>query len=250
MFRTVLLLMILTTVSMAGESIRLRADSWMPYNGDPKEGKPGYSLEITRAALAPHGIVIDYQVMPWARAVKDLEAGEIDAVIGALGDELPGMFLPSESVGQASTEVIVLANSSWEYSGLASFDTVKIGFPRGYTYAEDIDKYLAANAKKNVIEVGGDGPLVQARALMERKRIDAFIEGQQVFFWGLTPEQKAQYKIAGNAVPEKDIYVAFAPKSANGKRWADLLGKGIADLRASGKLKTILDQYGMADWKK
>lgn len=248
--RSFALWLFMSVAAFGADSIKLRADAWMPYNGDPKDAKPGFSLEIARAALEPHGVSIDYQIMPWARAVKDLESGEIDALIGALGDEMPGMFMPSESVGQVTTEAITLAGSNWTYTGLASLDAVKVGFTRGYTYADDIDKYLAANAKKNVMEVGGDGPLVQARALLERKRIDAFIEGEQVFLWGLTPEQKALYKIGGQVVPAKDIFVAFSPKAANGKRWADLLSKGIADLRATGKLKEILAKYGMSDWKK
>jgi polar amino acid transport system substrate-binding protein len=248
--RSLVLLLVMSVAAFGAESIKLRADSWMPYNGDPKDAKPGFSLEIARAALEPQGVTIDYQIMPWARALKELESGSIDAVIGSLGDEVPGMFVPVESVGQTTTEAIVLAGNSWTYSGITSLDTVKVGFPRGYTYAEDIDKYLAANAKKNVMEVGGDDPLVQARALLERKRVDAFIEGEQVFMWGLTPEQKALYKVGGTVVPAKDIFVAFSPKAANGKRWADLLGKGIADLRASGKLKEILAKYGLTDWKK
>lgn len=248
--RTFVLWLVMSAAAIGAESIRLRADAWMPYNGDPKDAKPGFSLDITRAALEPHGITLDYQIMPWARAIKELEAGNIDAVIGSFGDELAGMFVPSESVGQATTDVIVLADSTWKFAGVPSLDAVKVGFPRGYTYAEDIDKYLAANAKKNVMEVGGDGPLVQARALLERKRIDAFIEGEQVFMWGLSQEQKAQYKVGGTVVPAKDIFVAFSPKAAQGKRWAELLGKGIADLRSSGKLKAILAAYGMSDWKK
>jgi polar amino acid transport system substrate-binding protein len=246
-----LLLTLLSLSLLSGaETIRLRADSWMPYNGDPKEALPGFSLELVRAALAPQGIIIDYQIMPWARALKELEGSEIDAVIGAVGDELPGMVLPNEAVGQTASDLIVLAGNPWTYTGVASLDAVKVGFPRGYAFAEELDKYLAANAKKNVMEVGGDEPLVQARALMERKRIDAFIEGQLVFFWGLSAEQKALYRVAGQAVAVKDIHVGFAPKGANSKRWADLLSKGIADLRAKGTLKEILTKYGISDWKK
>ncbi len=248
--RIVLLFLFIFTAASGAESIKLRADVWMPYNGDPKDPKPGFSLEITRAALETHGVTIDYQIMPWARAIKELETGGIDAVIGSFGDEVPGMFVPSEAVGQATTDVIVPAASAWTYAGIASLDAVKVGFTRGYTYAEDIDQYLAANAKKNVMEVGGDDPLTQARALIERKRIEAFIEGEQVFMWGLTADQKALYKVGGTVVPAKNIYVAFSPKVANGKRWAEQLSTGIAGLRSSGKLKDLLAKYGMTDWKK
>ena len=46
-----------------------------------------------------------------------------------------------------------------------------------------------------------------------------------------------------------DVYIACAPSKILSKTYAELLSKGVQQLRESGELQTILRKYGLGDWQ-
>ena len=51
--------------AMADDAVvRLCADQWMPYNGDPSATKPGYVVELARAIFEPKGMTSYSTLMP------------------------------------------------------------------------------------------------------------------------------------------------------------------------------------------
>jgi hypothetical protein len=77
----------------SAETIRLRADSWMPDNGDPTSATPGYVVELLKSIFEPLHITVDYQNRPWADALKAANQCDIDSVIGASRIEAATMVL-------------------------------------------------------------------------------------------------------------------------------------------------------------
>ena len=50
---------------LAGDPVvRLCADQWMPYNGDPADAKPGYVIELAKTIFEAKGLKVEYTVMP------------------------------------------------------------------------------------------------------------------------------------------------------------------------------------------
>ena len=60
MLATLTVLMVGCGIGWAQEVGTLRADSWYPYNGDPKAENPGYMVEVARLAFAKAGYQLDY----------------------------------------------------------------------------------------------------------------------------------------------------------------------------------------------
>jgi polar amino acid transport system substrate-binding protein len=56
------------------------------------------------------------------------------------------------------------------------------------------------------------------------------------------------FEIAGT-LGFNDQYMGFSPVNPQSPRYAALFDRGIQALRESGRLKTILDSYGIADWQ-
>jgi polar amino acid transport system substrate-binding protein len=49
---------------------------------------------------------------------------------------------------------------------------------------------------------------------------------------------------------EPDLhYIAFSPANPKSPAYASILNEGVARLRASGRLRAILDRYGLEDWE-
>ncbi|MBF0379047.1 MAG: hypothetical protein HQK72_16440, partial [Desulfamplus sp.] len=58
-------------------------------------------------------------------------------------------------------------------------------------------------------------------------------------------------EIAGTLPTDKTdyIFIAFSPNNPKSKDYATLITEGIKEMRANGKLKEILNSYGLEDWK-
>lgn len=235
----------------AAETLRVRADAWMPFNGAPAAAEPGYTVEVLRQVFTPLGIEVDYQTMPWAEALEGARKGTVDAVVGANRTEAEGLIVPAEPIGQAKMGLFVPGASAWRYDNIASLKSIRLGVVAGYSYWAAIDTYVKTPPPgASITTFDSAEPLGDAmRALLDGK-IDAIPETLPVFIWrsrqlGLPMSAFRVAYIHEGA----DIFVAFSPAQPESKRYAELLSQGIDRLRQSGQLGQILKKYGLSDWK-
>jgi polar amino acid transport system substrate-binding protein len=243
------LLMSLAAAAASAETLRLRADSWMPYNGDPAAAHPGFAVELAKAIFEPQGIKVDYQTMPWTEALTTARAGTIDGVIGAAPAETEGLTVPQESIGAPRVVLLVAKGNPWKFESIASLKTIRLGVIDGYSYWDSLDAYIKANHEPQVVTFKGDAPLVDALTQLKAGKIDAIPETMAVFIWtikgmGFT---SADFHIV-HTHQNDPIYLAFS-KTPNGKKYAKLFDEGVGKLRASGEFEKLLNLYGLTEWK-
>lgn len=231
-------------------ALRLRADYWMPYNGEAASSQPGYVIEIVRHVFESRGVPIDYQVMPWTEALEEAQAGRIDGVIGANPAEAGDLVIPSEPIGAPQPILLTLRTSTWRYENLLSFRDVKLGVSDGYSYWPGLDKYIEqpANAPRLFV-AGGENPLEQLLGQLDRGEIDVMVDFEAVLLWELRQRglKATDYRAVYKHKPDP-IYIAFAANE-RGRAFAAVLDEGLQALRASGELEKILRRYGLGDWK-
>lgn len=230
----------------AQETIRLRADEWMPYNGAPGSATPGYAVEIMQAVF---GSALDYQTMPWADARKAVLEGEIEAIVGCNKIEAEGLVLPAEGIGRADTALYAKTERTISYSSVLSLKDLKLGAIRDYSYWDALDTYIEKGGPQVVMFDGTDA-LPEAIQALESGAIDVFPENRYVFIWKLrnlgTPTNR--FRTVFTFLGE-EIYVAFSPKAPHAKAWAEKLDRSVREMRKDGRLAAILAKYGMRDWK-
>jgi len=141
----------LVAVTASAETLRLRADLWLPYNGDPAAEHPGFAIELAKAIFEPQGIKVDYQIMPWVDALEAARAGKIDGVIGAGSAELKGLTAPQESIGEPRVVLLVRKDNPWQFDSNASLKNVRMGVIEGYTYWDSLDEYIKANKAPKIV---------------------------------------------------------------------------------------------------
>lgn len=245
----VALALVLVAATSRAETLRLRADAWMPYNGDPQGKYPGYAIEIARAILAKHAIDLDYQTMTWGDALAACAAGQIEAVVGANTTEAEKLVVPAETIGKPKVGLFVLKKNSWSYENVPSLARIHLGVIQDYKYFDTLDDYVARHHGREVVRFGGEKPLESAIQKLVDGEIDVLAEVYPVFAWtarnaGLKGEQ---FRLAYLHEAEP-VYFAFLPGPA-GKRYANLFDEGLRELRASGELQKILKRYGQEEWK-
>lgn len=105
-------LVALSTTAMANQTISIRADNWYPMNGNPESNLPGYMIELARAIFKQHGYEVNYETMPWKRALSTVKTGKHDCVVGAYKEDAPGFVFPTESWGMDQADFFVKKGNS------------------------------------------------------------------------------------------------------------------------------------------
>ncbi|MGE5515413.1 MAG: substrate-binding periplasmic protein [Bacteroidota bacterium] len=241
----------LTAAAARADVITLRADEFCPYNCAEGADKPGYGIEVAKEIFSKAGHTVDYKTMAWARALEDGRKGAINAVIGADKVEAADFVFPAQSIAVIDNTFVVKKGSAWKYAGPASLDKIKVGAIQGYSYSGEVGDYFTANAKNTarVDMVGGDNALEMNLKKLVAGRVDATVDAKPVLAYKLMKMNLAdKVEFAGSADPS-EIYIAFSPANPKSKEYAAILDKGLAEMRASGRLKQILSAYGVTDWK-
>ena len=238
-------------LASAGEPVvKLCADQWMPYNGDPADAKPGYVVELARKIFEPTGTKVDYTVMPYDEALEKVKAGEMTGAIGPNQEEGKELVLPAEPIGSLATCLITRADSTWTYDNVASFRHARLGVIKGYTYWPALDTYIERCAAKDKVFVAeGDEPLEVLMQKLQAREIDVVVESEPILLWYLRSHEldRNQFRVVFKGTVEP-IYVGFSPND-EGRRFAAQFDEGLRSLRASGELTALLARYGLRDWR-
>jgi len=248
-----LCLLLLLTVSAGAETITIRADNWPPFNGNPRDAKAGYMIEVLREIYGPLGHKIDYQLLSWDDSLASVRKGEFNAVVGASRNDATDFIFPQESFGESTNTFFVPDKSQWVYNGMASLGKIKLGVIEDYAYSDAIDAYLKANKNNGKVVVGrGEEALALLINKLQSGKVDAIVEDASVMLYALMKlgVPPGQIKAASSAQESQTLYVAFAPGIPASKGYAQQFDAGIRKLRASGKLQQILTRYNLSDWKK
>ena len=235
------------------DTIEVRADNWMPYNGDPAAERPGYVVELLKATFPKD--TIHYVVCPWAQACTELAEGKIDAIIGATPSDSPGAILPELTIGSMRNIFYVKKGTAWRFKGIESLKSIRLAASAGYAYdnAGPLDTYLKEGTAPAVQFGSGDAPLESNIAKLRKGEVDAVVEDASVVLWTLKQMQVpiGEVHSAGALVKEgSPLYVAFTAKKPVSTARAEQLSATVRTLRASGELTKLLALYDLDDWKR
>lgn len=234
--------------SARAETLRLRADSWMPYNGDPASEVPGYAIEIARAIFGPRNIELDYANLAWGDALRAAAAGEIDAVVGANKQEAEGLVVPQEPIGLPRIGLFARKDNTARYDNVPALSKYKLGVILDYSYWTALDAYIERSDAPQVIKFSGEQPLEDGLAQLHAGELDLLAETSSVFAWTAKSAGHPAGTFRLVYLHEGDpVYFAFAP-GERGQRHAALFDEGLRALRRSGALAKILARYGQPDW--
>nr|BFD62196.1 ABC transporter substrate-binding protein [Bdellovibrio sp. HM001] len=244
-------LILLFASGAKADVIVLRSDYWCPYVCNPESSTPGYMVEIAKAVFEPQGHHIQIVTTNWARSVKDARANKAQGILGACVADAPDFIFPKNSLGLMKNAFFVPKDSQWEYTGRSSLQGKRIGVINGYAYGGSVDP-LIRHRHRTFIPFSGDRPLEQMIRMLNARRLDGFIENPLVLqYLTHTNHHKFEnYKIAGWVEDEAvDLFIAFSPNNPHSETYADILSRGVEELRRNGELQRILNKYNLHDWK-
>jgi polar amino acid transport system substrate-binding protein len=234
------------------DTLEVRSDNWMPYNGNPTAERPGYMVELLRAAFPKD--TIHYAICPWAQACAELAEGKIDAILGALPNDAPGAVLPEQPSGATRNVFYVKKDTAWRFQGVESLASIRLGASAGYSYDNDgpLDTYLK-QATAPAVQFGtGDTPLEFNLGKLRNGELDAIVEDANVVLWTLKQMQMPTgliHSAGAYAKENSPLYVAFTQKKAASTARAAQFSAFITRYRESGELAKLLALYDLDDWQ-
>ncbi|NQV15772.1 transporter substrate-binding domain-containing protein [bacterium] len=235
------------SISIA-DTITLVADKWCPYTCSPKTVQPGYVVEISRIVHEKAGHKLLYKLVPWPRAVKEARNGKYNGIIGFTKKDVEGFINTENEVGIAQDAFFVKSGESWKYRELSSLKEIEVvGYPNGYHYTPEIDKYF--QKANNVDVIPGDNPIKPMVKMLLKGRINTFPENEMVVKYFLKQTNQTDKLAIAGEFNRSNVYVGFGLNSPTHQRDMKILSDGIQMLRTTGELDKILDRYGIKDWR-
>jgi polar amino acid transport system substrate-binding protein len=245
------LLWLLTTACAHATPLEVAADEWCPFNCQPDAPMPGYVIELLKN-IFPQGIT--YRVVPWKRAVLQTQKGISAAAVGATAAMAAAEHLQigREPVAFTSDCLYVAAGNPLRYQGKADdLNPLKrVGIVLGYEYHDGFGEWLARAANKAKVYIAsGHQPAEANLRKLAAGSLSGMIEAGVVMDYLLHRAGLSQAVVRAGCDTPVPIYVAFGPKSPAADALVVTFDQGMAALRKSGKLASILAKYGLTDWQ-
>ena len=247
-----LILLVIGATPALADTISIRADVWCPYNCNPDDKKPGYGIEIVKTIFENAGHRIDYANMNWADSIARTRKREFTAIIGATNHDAPDFIFPNEPIGMSSITYAIRIDDKSIIHSVNDLKDKLLGVIDAYSYNPSVDTYIAnsrLDAKKIHVSAGDDALETNINLLLNKK-LDVVCDDTNVLFYKTNKMSVfSKLKMGRDKGNLTKIYLAFSPSHPKAKAYAALLDKGIIELRSNGKLKLILQKYGLSDWK-
>jgi len=218
-------------------------DEFFPYTGLFEGELRGFSLDIVTAAFDAAGCRVKFKAMPYARCVRDIEAGRQLGCFNTTNSEANQRKFIFHQEPLFRGKILIFAHPERpEGFTERDFATGTFSVVRGYTYTDAFDR----NAGISKIAVESD---LQTLALVARGRAD----------FAVAYEKVAQYQVARNRaridpepVPvhklaEFDLFISFSrAQLARSTALARALDRGLKEIRANGTYAAI--ELAWAEW--
>jgi len=231
---------------VANRTIVIASDIWCPVSCSIGQENEGLAVELMREIFEAKGFNVVYKVMPWSRAIYEVETGGIDAILATNKNEAPDLSFSKRPIIRTSTDVYVLRNNPLSIVDINKIHEIRLGAIQGYDYAPEFNEYIAKNKNKTELLqlVAGEDALQQNIRKLVAGRIDAFIDSKLIVGHVLR-DMKLDESIrrVEPSFPMADLYIAFSPKNNHGLALNTIYNEALEDPKLLVKIKAIYAKY-------
>jgi polar amino acid transport system substrate-binding protein len=219
--------------------IRIASDIWCPYICN---NQTGYVVELTSRAFEIQGQPIEFQILPYKRALIELQRNNIDAVLALTSNAIAENQLINADVivGYNSNDFYTLVDSNETFEQITDLNsTQQAAIVTGYDYGVELDAWFAAHP--NTYFASGRDPLAMNIIRLVKGRHSVIIDNKNVIEYTASQlNLTKQLRYAGTVGKPVPLYVGFNPHN---KAYAVTFANGIDMLKANGEYQQIMSKY-------
>ncbi len=215
-------------------------EDFPPYQYVENNQPTGIDVEIAREVFKNLGIKLKLEVVPWKRALKYAEDGNVSGLIAALKTEEREKFLyyTSEPVHIQKNVVIAGKESKIKISSPEDLKGKEVGVLAGFSYGPAIDslqglKKTVCNDQQEMIKI------------LDKGRINVVLGSDGPFWFNCKKLGFKDHFEIVHVIAELPAYTAFSMKGSGekGEMLAEKFSKEIRRLRESGWEKEVIEKY-------
>lgn len=224
-------------------TLRVRADEWCPYNCHPRSKEKGYLIELLERWAAKEKLQLDYQLVPWSRALLDTRAGYNEVIVGVSVSDAEGMNM-SLPISEDKT-CFYTSGSKWRYQKPEDLDQLQsLGMAQDYIWPDLVIEWINSNPSK-VQRTSGEKPLEANLKKLAGGRIEALIENSDVVkHYSKQQVEKSVINEAG-CLKSFSIHIAFTRRNKKSAKWQKSFDRFVVELKKNGELDRIVQKYGV-----
>lgn len=237
----------LATASLADTTLHLASDEWCPYvctTGGQISG--GYLVDLVNRALSGRGYQIQSVLLPFNRAIRKTEQGDIE-----------GVYVPPEDKRLANSIALYASRSCfytrrdnhWQFRGMASLQGTRIGIIDDYAYDGDsMTRYIQAHHDNRSLlnisfgETAGQDNLRQMLAGIYPVMLEHEAVARELI---LRQGAGDQIRQAGCLRERLPLRIGFTRTGSGQETWRHDLAEGIREMEAAGEAKALREHYGL-----
>ncbi len=243
--RTALICYLLISKSAFAETVSIATIDWCPFVCPHSQKNPGVLVEYTSEIFLRAGIDVEYQVVPWSRAIHMTRKGDYDGLLSPAKNEAPGFVFPDTKVGEQRFCYFIRDTDTWQYKDQGSLTKRKI------LYAQDaLPPYLTSSKDKLDLEVLPYNKtfLRQATDMLAADRIDTVIFTYFSTYDFLNKNDLNNSISNAGCIPATNLYLAFSPGESISERINMLVlifEREIKMLKEENFYESLLVKYGL-----
>ena len=171
--------------------------------------------------------------------------GKYTVLPGLWKEDAPDFIYADKEQGISPFVFYVHKRSSWKFTGIESLKTLRVGVIKNYYYPEPLNQLIQENHPA-IKTIAGNEPLRRNLIKLVNSRIDTLAEDMFVTQYNLEKMGLVNKVVeAGKMEPNGIIYAGFSPAIPESKEYAEILTKGMIELKKSGELNKIFNKYNL-----
>ena len=212
---------------------------WAPHYGSALP-ENGLTTALVKAAFRAGGHSSQVDFIPWARALKEVEDGKADVVMGAyFNEERAQKYYYSDRIYSLDLGLIARPGLDvLKYESLRELSAYKIGISRGFSNSEEFD--AADYLDKDVATF----PNLNIRKLF-RGRIDMAVMNFDLFRYEAKQEGFCISDVTFMDPPlsTEGLYVMASRNIRDGEKIIEDFNRGLLAIRQNGEFDRIVNRF-------
>ncbi len=214
---------------------------WAPYYGSEMSNN-GVITVIVKTAFQRSGIEASIKFIPWKRAMKEVEIGKSDMLLGVYyTDKRNKTYLYSEPIYDIHVGLVALKSLGIsQFEKLLDLIPYSIGVSRGWSNSKEFDQADYLNKQ------GATNQILNVRKLF-KKRIDMISISFDVFRYEVattSDNDLNEVVFIEPALQISTIHLATSRNNPDKENVINAFNKGLAEIKQDGTYDKILKQYG------
>ena len=229
---------------VSAQSIRTITVATEAWENNTNEDGTGSFFDMIRKVYALENIEMEFIIVPYERSVEMTKDQKVDAWVAAYDEEEDFALFPEWHFDADIVTAVFKKNRFPDFKGVDSLAGPVISWIRGYAY----DEYV-----ENEMNIYRLDKRTSAMEMLVRDRIDIYLDAKAEVDTMVADDEynrsigflPGQY--AFTEVLRLNLYLAFS-NSARSQDLIRIWDANFPRLLASGEVRRIYDQYGVADY--